>query len=321
MAQSMNQLITTLKGSHLKSFVDKINEKEVDPNVQVKYQSIITNLQMMEDDFSKIHKLMLLKDSIMVLDKANKDAGDIINNVQAAKNLIPESKKQLVEYAATLMEFGAEVGGSIAEMHVAYLDAFYGFPIEINESFIKPMENYVNSLPQDELNKHVNGFKETVTEIKDWREEFKGRIPGYKSMAKDLHTFNKSVNKFANSVEVAAASLHKQALMAEDLTRSVSTHIKEAQQAFPTLHTDIMSGIDATNNLLDTANKIAIYKIDIPAASKKMGNMDGLANTLRDFGVPPEKMKEYLEEQKRSNKQTSFMLDLAPGLGEIKQGT
>lgn len=42
--------------------------------------------------------------------------------------------------------------------------------------------------------------------------------------------------------------------MAEDLTRSVSSHIKEAQQAFSTLHTDIMSGIDATNNLLDTAN-------------------------------------------------------------------
>lgn len=309
LAHSMNEFLTTLKGSHIKSFVENINAKEADPNVQEKYQSILTNLQMMENDFSKIHKLMLLKDSIMVLDKANKDSGDIINNVQAAKNLLPETKKQLAEYSAEYMDVIA-----------ASLNMYNGFPVEVGEAYIEPIEKFLNSLPQEELKKQANGLKDTATEIKDWREDFKGRIPAYKSMAKDLHTFNKSVDKFAKSVDTAAKSLHKQALMAEDLTRSVSTHIKEAQQAFPTLHTDIMSGIDATNNLLGTANKIASYKIDIPAAAQKMGNMDGLKDTLRDFGVPPEKMKEYLEEEKRSAQQTSFMLDITPGFGELKQG-
>ncbi|XAX09460.1 hypothetical protein ABDZ24_28715 (plasmid) [Bacillus paramobilis] len=258
LAHSMNQFLTTLKGSHIKSFVDNINAKEADPNVQVKYQSILTNLQMMENDFSKIHKFILLKDSIMVLDKANKDSGDIINNVQAAKNLLPETKKQLAEYSAEYMDVIA-----------ATLNMYNGFPVEVGEAYIEPIEKFINSLPQEELRKQADGLKDTATEIKDWREDFKGRIPAYKSMAKDLHTFNKSVDKFAKSVDTAVKSLHKQALMAEDLTRSVSTHIKEAQQAFPTLHTDIMSGIDATNNLLGTANKIASYKIDIPAAAKK----------------------------------------------------
>ncbi|WP_053446197.1 colicin E3/pyocin S6 family cytotoxin [Bacillus toyonensis] len=313
LAHSMNQFITTLKGSHIKSFVDNINAKETDPNVQIKYQSILTNLQMMEDDFSKIHKFMLLKDSIMVLNKANKDAGDIIGNVEAAKKLLPETLDTLVYNGASILETGVEA-------YMATVDAQLGFPIAITENYITPMEDYFKSLPQEELKKQVDGLKDTATEIKDWREDFKGRIPAYKSMAKDLHTFNKSVDKFANSVDVAAKSLHKQALMAEDLTRSVSTHIKEAQQAFPTLHTDIMSGIDATNNLLGTANKIASYKIDIPAAAQKIGNMDGLKDTLRDFGVPPEKMQEYLEEEKRSAKQTSLFLDLAPGIGEVKQG-
>ncbi|WP_255298206.1 colicin E3/pyocin S6 family cytotoxin [Bacillus toyonensis] len=313
LAHSMNQFITTLKSSHIKSFVDNINAKETDPNVQIKYQSILTNLQMMEDDFSKIHKFMLLKDSIMVLNKANKDAGDIIGNVEAAKKLLPETLDTLVYNGASILETGVEA-------YMATVDAQLGFPIAITENYITPMENYFKFLPQEELKKQVEGLKDTATEIKDWREDFKGRIPAYKSMAKDLHTFNKSVDKFANSVDVAAKSLHKQALMAEDLTRSVSTHIKEAQQAFPTLHTDIMSGIDATNNLLGTANKIASYKIDIPAAAQKMGNMDGLKDTLRDFGVPPEKMQEYLEEEKRSAKQTSLFLDLAPGIGEVKQG-
>ncbi|CKF95299.1 Uncharacterised protein [Streptococcus pneumoniae] len=309
LTQSLNQFLTTLKGSHIKSFVDNINAKEADPNVQVKYQSILKNLQMMEDDFSKIHKFMLLKDSIMVLDKANKDSGDIINNVQAAKNLLPETKKQLAEYSAEYMDVIA-----------ASLNMYNGFPVEVGEAYIEPIEKFLNSLPQEELKKQANGLKDTATEIKDWREDFKGRIPAYKSMAKDLHTFNKSVDKFAKSVDTAAKSLHKQALMVEDLTRSVSTHIKEAQQAFPTLHTDIMSGIDATNHLLDSANKIAGYKIDTSNIAKNVGNMDGLTNRLKDFGVPPEKMKEYLEEQKRTNELGSMSLDFMPVVGQIKQG-
>ncbi|PFJ14640.1 S-layer protein [Bacillus cereus] len=313
LAQSMNHFITTLKGSHLKSFVDKISEREADPNIQVKYQSILTNLQMMEDDFSKIHKFMLLKDSVMVLNKAAKDSGDIIGNVEAAKKLLPETLDTLVYNGTSILETGVEG-------YIAYVDAQLGFPIAITENYITPMENYFKSLPQDELKKQVNGLKDTATEIKDWREDFKGRIPAYKSMAKDLHTFNKSVDKFANSVDVAAKSLHKQALMAEDLTRSVSTHIKEAQQAFPTLHTDIMSGIDATNHLLDAANKIAGYKIDTSNVAKNVGNMDGLTNHLKDFGVPPEKMKEYLEEQKRTNELGSIALDFIPVVGQIKQG-
>ncbi|WP_410989783.1 S-layer homology domain-containing protein [Bacillus cereus] len=313
LTQSLNQFLTTLKGSHIQSLVDNINAKEADPNVQVKYQSILTNLQMMEDDFSKIHKFMLLKDSIMVLDKATKDSGTMINNVQAAKDLIPETKKQVVELVAEFMD-------QYAQIFAAQLDAAYGFPVEIDEAYVQPIKGFIDSLPKDELKKQANGLKDTATEIKDWHEDFKGRIPAYKSMAKDLHTFNKSVDKFAKSVDTAAKSLHKQALMVEDLTRSVSTHIKEAQQAFPTLHTDIMSGIDATNHLLDSANKIAGYKIDTSNVAKNVGNMDGLTTRLKDFGVPPEKMKEYLEEQKRTNELGSMSLDFFPIVGQIKQG-
>ncbi|MBL3199073.1 S-layer protein, partial [Klebsiella pneumoniae] len=108
----------------------------------------------------------------------------------------------------------------------ASLNMYNGFPVEVGEAYIEPIEKFLNSLPQEELKKQANGLKDTATEIKDWREDFKGRIPAYKSMAKDLHTFNKSVDKFAKSVDTAAKSLHKQALMVEDLTRSVSTHIK-----------------------------------------------------------------------------------------------
>ncbi|MEC2865725.1 hypothetical protein [Bacillus thuringiensis] len=104
------------------------------------------------------------------------------------------------------------------------------------------------------------------------------------------------------------------------LINSVSTHVAEAQQAFPTLHTDIMSGLDAANNMMDSANKISGYKIDTSNVVKNVGNMDGLTTRLKDFGVPPEKMKEYLEEQKRTNELGSMALDFIPVVGQIKQG-
>ncbi|HFK1548958.1 TPA: hypothetical protein ACGXMZ_004865 [Bacillus albus] len=88
----------------------------------------------------------------MVLDKANKDSGDIINNVQAAKNLLSETIKQLAEYMDVI---------------AASLNMYNGFPVEVGEAYIEPIEKFLNSLPQEELKKQANGLKDTVTEIKD----------------------------------------------------------------------------------------------------------------------------------------------------------
>ncbi|WP_255290152.1 hypothetical protein [Bacillus cereus] len=81
-----------------------------------------------------------------------------------------------------------------------------------------------------------------------------------------------------------------------------------------------MSGLEATNNMMDSANKISGYKIDTSNVVKNVGNMDGLTTRLKDFGVPPEKMKEYLEEQKRTNELGSMSLDFFLIVGQIKQG-
>ncbi|MFE4760655.1 hypothetical protein [Bacillus mycoides] len=123
-----------------------------------------------------------------------------------------------------------------------------------------------------------------------------------------------------STIQKAGASLHRQAVMADGLINSVSTHVAEAQQAFPTLHTDIMSGLDAANNIMDSANKISGYKIDASNIAKNVGNMDGLSTRLKDFGVPPEKMEEFLAEQKRTNELGSMSLDFMPVIGQIKQG-
>ncbi|MGX7632625.1 S-layer homology domain-containing protein [Bacillus thuringiensis] len=326
-AQSISELLTTLKQSDLKNTVDKIYEKEADPAVREKYNSTIATLEMMNEDFGKIHKLMLLKDSIMVLDKANQDSGNIIQQIQNGKNLAQQDKIKLQNYAndmtaykKQMVEWYADALTAVTELTIVLLDQMNFYWLTINDTFVEPAEKWVGTLPKGEISKFADGVRDYGQQVTAMHEGFKSRLPEYKQMASDLRVVNQSFLKFGDSVQKAGASLHKQAVMADGLINSVSTHVAEAQQAFPTIHTDIMSGLDAANNMMDSANKIASYKIDVPAASKNLGNMDGLRNTLRDFGVPPEKMKEYLEEEKRSAQQTSFMLDITPGFGELKQG-
>ncbi|MFC8058066.1 S-layer homology domain-containing protein [Bacillus cereus] len=326
-AQSISELLTTLKQSDLKNTVDKIYEKEADPAVREKYNSTIATLEMMNEDFGKIHKLMLLKDSIMVLDKANQDSGNIIQQIQNGKNLAQQDKIKLQNYAndmtaykKQMVEWYADALTAVTELTIVLLDQMNFYWLTINDTFVEPAEKWVGTLPKGEISKFSDGVRDYGQQVTAMHEGFKSRLPEYKQMASDLRVVNQSFLKFGDSVQKAGASLHKQAVMADGLINSVSTHVAEAQQAFPTIHTDIMSGLDAANNMMDSANKIASYKIDVPAASKNLGNMDGLRNTLRDFGVPPEKMKEYLEEEKRSAQQTSFMLDITPGFGELKQG-
>ncbi|MFB6732549.1 S-layer homology domain-containing protein, partial [Bacillus mobilis] len=326
-AQSISELLTTLKQSDLKNTVDKIYEKEADPAVREKYNSTIATLEMMNEDFGKIHKLMLLKDSIMVLDKANQDSGNIIQQIQNGKNLAQQDKIKLQNYAndmtaykKQMVEWYADALTAVTELTIVLVDQLTFYWLTINDTFVEPAEKWVGTLPKGEISKFADGVRDYGQQVTAMHEGFKSRLPEYKQMASDLRVVNQSFLKFGDSVQKAGASLHKQAVMADGLINSVTTHVAEAQQAFPTIHTDIMSGLDAANNMMDSANKIASYKIDVPAASKNLGNMDGLRNTLRDFGVPPEKMKEYLEEEKRSAQQTSFMLDITPGFGELKQG-
>lgn len=84
----------------------------------------------------------------------------------------------------------------------------------------------------------------------------------------------------------------------------------------PGFFTDFNMGIDLANTFMDSANKIASHKIDIPAGS--IGNID-LTNAFRDFGVTPEKMRE-LEQADRDT--TNFMnasLDVWPIINVPKE--
>ncbi|HDX9535813.1 TPA: S-layer homology domain-containing protein, partial [Bacillus thuringiensis] len=326
-AQSVSQLLTTLKKSELKNTVDKIYEKEADPAVREKYNSTIATLEMMNQDFGKIHKLMLLKDSVMIIDKANKDSGNIIQQIQEGKYLVQQDKANLQNYVNGLTDYKNSMTAYKKQMldwfvdtvdagtdaMIMFMDITTAYSLSINKVFIEPAEKWVGTLPKGEIEKFADGVRDYGQQLTAMQEGFKNRLPEYKQMASDLRVVNQSFHKFGDSVQKAGASLHKQAVMADGLINSVSTHVAEAQQAFPTLHTDIMSGLDAANNIMDSTNKIASYKIDVPAASQNIGNID-LSNALRDLGGDPSRVYD-----RKNDGDLSFVLGITPIIGTGKE--
>ncbi|MCU5528570.1 S-layer homology domain-containing protein [Bacillus cereus] len=326
-AQSVSQLLTTLKKSELKNTVDKIYEKEADPAVREKYNSTIATLEMMNQDFGKIHKLMLLKDSVMIIDKANKDSGNIIQQIQEGKYLVQQDKANLqnyvngltdyknsmIAYKKQMLDWFVDTVDAGTDAMIMFMDITTAYSLSINKVFIEPAEKWVGTLPKGEIEKFADGVRDYGQQLTAMQEGFKNRLPEYKQMASDLRVVNQSFHKFGDSVQKAGASLHKQAVMADGLINSVSTHVAEAQQAFPTLHTDIMSGLDAANNIMDSTNKIASYKIDVPAASQNIGNID-LSNALRDLGGDPSRVYD-----RKNDGDLSFVLGITPIIGTGKE--
>ena len=72
-------------------------------------------------------------------------------------------------------------------------------------------------------------------------------------------------------------------------------------------------GIDLANIFMDSANKIASHKIDIPAAARNIGNID-LSSALYDLGGDPSRIY-----NRTNDGDLSFVLGITPIIGTGKE--
>ena len=72
-------------------------------------------------------------------------------------------------------------------------------------------------------------------------------------------------------------------------------------------------GIDLANIFMDSANKIASHKIDIPAAARNIGNID-LSSALYDLGGNPSRIY-----NRTNDGDLSFVLGITPIIGTGKK--
>ncbi|WP_241776711.1 pre-toxin TG domain-containing protein [Bacillus pseudomycoides] len=124
--------------------------------------------------------------------------------------------------------------------------------------------------------------------------------------------------KFQHSLDELNKKMVPLTKETKEFMNQLHQHYGEIEKKAPGIFSDINDGLDSANNLMNTANKYASYKIDIPAAARNVGNID-LTNSLRDFGVRQDKLDAYLAQQKADNQQMDFILSITPGIGTAKE--
>ncbi|WP_200875245.1 S-layer protein [Bacillus gaemokensis] len=134
----------------------------------------------------------------------------------------------------------------------------------------------------------------------------------------DLGKIAENGIRWKKSIEVAKPKMEELAQKTRETVPVIAGHLQTLQEKAPGFYTDFNTGLDIGNAFMDSANRIASHKIDIQAAARNIGNID-LSNSLRDFGVPPEKMNQYISEQNKTNKIMNTTLDIVPILNVPKE--
>ncbi|WP_235633821.1 colicin E3/pyocin S6 family cytotoxin, partial [Bacillus mycoides] len=122
--------------------------------------------------------------------------------------------------------------------------------------------------------------------------------------------------RLKHSVDEAKPQLEELVQVTRENAPIIARDLQALDAKVPGFFTDFNMGIDLANTFMDSANRIASHKIDIPAGS--IGSID-LTNAFRDFGVTPEKMRELEQADRDTTKFMNASLDVWPIINVPKE--
>ncbi|WP_410985605.1 S-layer protein [Bacillus cereus] len=286
----------------------------------------------------------LVNDSFKILEKAEqnamddielwnnifKDIDDAKQDVQYKMSVVKEARDKLQELINVMKgdirnltvtqrkELAKLVGQDVNKLLEAGNDIYLLFLNDYKMMYLSLDAYYkVLNTTADETNKFLKLLAECTTEISENHRKM------YETLKKngtlqDLGKIAENGIRWKKSIEVAKPKMEELAQKTRETIPVIAGHLQTLQEKAPGFYTDVNTGLDFANAFMDSANKIASHKVDIPAAARNIGNID-LSNSLRDFGVPPEKINEYIAEQNATNNFMNTTLDIMPILNVPKE--
>jgi len=257
------------------------------------------------------------KEKIRIVKEAHDKLQELVNAMKGdIKNLTTSQRKELVklfgvpgrdyskfiQYGKEWMDFGADVYVSVLQqylfMYQAYAEYYRVLDIYATETadFLKYIAD-----ASVELEKNHRKLAE-----------------GFSGVVKDLGPVVNSSIRWKHSIDEAKPKMEELAQKTRETVPVIAGNLQTLQEKVPGFYTDVNMGLDLANTFMDSANKLASHKVDIPAAARNIGNID-LSNSLRDFGVSPEKINEYIAEQNATNNFMNTTLDIMPILNVPKE--
>ena len=251
---------------------------------------------------------------IVVVKEARDKMQELVNALKGdIKNLTVTQRQMLLsligEDKEKLKLFGKDAITSGKEL--------IDFNMEILKQYQYLLEYEVDSLKaisaaQDEINMYLKSIADYMAELAaSWTHT--AEVLRKNGTFEDLGKVAESSIRLKKSIEVAKPKMEELARKTQETVPVIAGHLQTLQEKVPGFYTDVNTGLDFANVFMDSANKIASHKVDIPAAARNIGNID-LSNALRDLGANPTNIYDSSKDQ-----DLSFMLDITPGIGTGKE--
>ncbi|MEH7052604.1 S-layer protein [Bacillus pseudomycoides] len=279
----------------------------------------------------------LVNDTFKILEKAEQNALDdvelwenISKDVEQQKIAVKEQIRIIKDARDKLQKMVDSIKGDIKNLTVTQRNELRKLigqdavnitndMLECHNFLLQSTVAYYENLSvlQDKTNQFLKDMSDAIVEIGENNRKLHEMFKETGAL-QDLGKVAESSIRLKKSVEVAKPKMEELARKTQETVPVIAGHLQTLQEKVPGFYTDVNTGLDFANAFMDSANKIASHKVDIPAAARNIGNID-LSNSLRDFGVSPEKINEYIAEQNKTNTIMNTTLDIMPILNVPKE--
>ncbi|PFQ80670.1 S-layer protein [Bacillus thuringiensis] len=267
------------------------------------WESISRNVNNAKQDVQ--YKMKVIKESHDKLQElVNAMKGDIKNLTVTQRKelfkLLGNTKEDALAYGKEWMGFSADVYVSILQYYTSLYQSYAWYYQTLDVVAGKALET------QNEINKNILQIEENHRKLAE----------GLSGVVKDLGPVVDSSIRLKHSVDIAKPAMEELVQVTRKNAPIIAKDLQALDAKVPGFFTDFNMGIDLANTFMDSANKIASHKIDIPAGS--IGSID-LTNAFRDFGVTPEKMRELEQADRDTTKFMNVTLDAWPIINVPKE--
>lgn len=269
------------------------------------WESISRNINNAKQDVQ--YKRQVIKEAHDKLEElVNAMKGDIKNLTVTQRKelfkLLGNTKEDALAYGKEWMGFSADVYTTILQNYVSLNQAYADYYKALDVVAGKALET------QNEITKGILQIEENHRKLAE----------GLSGVVKDLGPVVNSSIRLKHSVDEAKPQLEELVQVTRENAPIIARDLQALDAKVPGFFTDFNMGIDLANTFMDSANKIASYKIDIPAAARNIGNID-LGNAFREFGVTPGKLEEVEQANRDTTKFMNVTLDAWPIINVPKE--
>ncbi|WP_307838450.1 MULTISPECIES: S-layer homology domain-containing protein [unclassified Bacillus (in: firmicutes)] len=263
------------------------NWESISRNINNAKQDVQYKMQVMKESHDKLQELV------------NAMKGDIKNLTVTQRKelfrLLGNTREDALAYGKEWMGFSADVYVSILQSYTSLYQTYAWYYQTLDVVAGKALET------QNEINKNILQIEENHRKLAE----------GLSGVVKDLGPVVNSSIRLKHSVDEAKPQLEELVQVTRENAPIIAKDLQALDAKVPGFFTDFNMGIDLANTFMDSANRIASHKIDIPAAARNIGNIE-LGNAFRDFGVTPVKLEEVAQSDRDTTKFMNVTLDLVP---------